>query len=161
MTTICIDARFYGAGDTGIGRYVQNLVTHLPVSPDTRVVLLNKSRFHPYSILAQFEMPWLLWKLKPDLVHIPHDAPPFFWLGKTILTIHDLIKLHSTGLSTTTLPPWLYHLKLFGYRLLLTLSLHRAAHIITPSQYVKDDLLAHFSLSPDKISAIYEGVDHV
>ncbi|KKU97823.1 MAG: hypothetical protein UY28_C0013G0025, partial [Candidatus Amesbacteria bacterium GW2011_GWB1_48_13] len=30
MKKICIDARLYGIRHTGIGRYVQNLITNLP-----------------------------------------------------------------------------------------------------------------------------------
>jgi glycosyltransferase involved in cell wall biosynthesis len=157
---ICIDARFYGVGDTGIGRYVQNLVAHLPVVPNVEFVLITNTKFHPYSLWAQLEMPWRLWQIKPDLVHIPHDAPPLLWFGKTILTIHDLTKLHSTGLATTTLPSWLYHFKHLGYTILLRLSLLKASHIITPSHYVKVDLITTFGINPAKISVIYEGVDH-
>lgn len=160
MKTVCIDARFFGVGDTGIGRYVQKLVAKLPRDPNIKIILLNTARFHPYSVFAQFEMPWILWRIRPELLHVPHDSPPLLWFGKTILTIHDLTKLHSTGLTTTTLPAWLYHFKLLGYKLLLSFSLRHAFHIITPSHYVKNDLLKHFELNPAKISVIYEGVDH-
>lgn len=160
MKTICIDTRFYGVGDTGIGRYVENLIKHLPSDPAIKIVLIDKTRFHPYSLWSQFEMFWRLLQIRPDLLHVPHDSPPLLWFGPTIVTIHDLTKLKSTGLDTTTLPPWLYYIKLLGYKILLYLSLHKSSRIIVPSNYVKTDLLKSFDLSPAKISVIYEGVDH-
>lgn len=161
MKTICIDARFYGVGDTGIGRYTQNLLANLPTDPGIKVVTISKTRFHPYSIWSQFEMLWLLLKIRPNLLHIPHDAPPLLWFGPIIITIHDLIKLESTGLATTTLPPWLYHFKNLSYRLLLSLSLMKAVHIITPSSYWKNILVRDYHISASKIGVIYEGVDAI
>ncbi len=158
MTTICIDSRFYNAQE-GIGRYVRNLILNLPSSPAVRVVLLKDCIFHPYSIFAQLELPLRLLLIHPDLLHVPHDSPPLLWFGKTILTIHDLTKLQSTGMNTTTLPPWLYHLKHLGYNLLLRLSLYKAIHIIVPSLYVQADLIKTFHLHPTKITVTYEGVD--
>jgi glycosyltransferase involved in cell wall biosynthesis len=158
MKKICVDCRFFGIKDTGIGRYVENLVTHLPTDPSIEVYLLKDCKYHPYSILSQLELPIKLWRIKPDLVHIPHDAPPFLWFGKTILTVHDLTKIHSSGLSSTTLPAWLYHFKYICYRLLLAFSLSKAAHIITPSNFVKQDLVSTFGINPTKISVTYEGV---
>ena len=43
-TKICIDARFWGIGDTGIGRYTENLIDHLPTGQGVHLVLLVSPR---------------------------------------------------------------------------------------------------------------------
>jgi hypothetical protein len=109
MQTICIDARLWGIKHTGIGRYVENLIDNLPgkvvliVSPDVKnepkLAKYKKyvARFHPYSNIAQFEIAWLLWKIKPDLLHVPHFTVPVLWTGKMVITIHDLISIFPVG----------------------------------------------------------------
>ncbi len=174
MKTICIDARFFGVKHTGIGRYVEELIKNLPTSESMQVVLIiNESdknnpilkKFkvhfanrHPYSVASQIEMTRLLYKIHPDLLHVPHFTIPILWFGKTIVTIHDLIKHISVGTSTTTLNPIVYILKLFGYRFIVWLSISRAYKIITPTLYWKKELQNYYQINEKKIVVTYEGV---
>ena len=174
MKTICIDARMWGIAHTGIGRYVENLIDNLPADPDIKIVLIvgpahahepqlakfekYVARLHPYSILAQSEMFFLLWKIRPDLTHFTHFSIPVFWWGKFVVTIHDLIKNYSTGRATTTHHPWLYWFKYLGYRLVMFMAIHRSARVIVPAQYWKNELIRHYMVNPQKISVTYEGV---
>ena len=84
---ILIDARLYGPKDTGIGRYTQKLVDNLSQidSSNLYFILLRKddfknlnlpnkwtkifADFKHYSFSEQFKLPFLLYKLKPDIVH--------------------------------------------------------------------------------------------
>lgn len=174
MKTICIDARMWGIAHTGIGRYVENLIDNLPTNPGVRVVLIIGSahihepklaRFskyvahlHPYSVLAQSEMFFLLWRIRPDLTHFTHFSIPVFWWGKFVVTVHDLIKSYSTGRTTTTHHPWLYWFKYLGYRLVMFTAIHRSVAVIVPAQYWKNELVRHYMISPQKIVVTYEGV---
>ncbi len=176
MKRICIDARFYGITHTGIGRYAQNLVLNLPKSEDVGVVLIAgkdcadearlsgykvyETKYHPYSIMSQLEMPLLLNKIGPDLVHFTHFFVPVFWFGKYIVTIHDLIKHESMGLSVTTRNPAVYWVKNLGYRFTVWLAVVRAQKIIVPANYWKDRISAEYSLNKDQIEVTYEGVSH-
>lgn len=167
---ICIDARMWGIKHTGIGRYIENLIDNLPgeviliVSPDLKnepkLAKFKKyyARFHPYSLLAQFEVLWILSFIRPDLLHIPHFTIPVLWPGKMVVTIHDLIKHISKGRDTTTRHPFLYWPKYFGYLIIVWLAVHRASHIIVPANYWKNILEKKYHLNPNKISVTYEGV---
>ncbi len=173
MAKICIDARMWGIKNTGIGRYIENLIDNLPgevtliVSPDAinepKLARFKKhvAIFHPYSNLAQFEMGWLLLKIQPDLLHIPHFTIPILWPGKMVVTIHDLIKHQSRGSDTTTRNPLIYWIKYLQYLLIVQIALWRASHIIVPAQYWKDVLVHDHHVPATKISVTYEGVSHV
>ncbi|TSC88361.1 MAG: Glycosyltransferase [Microgenomates group bacterium Gr01-1014_16] len=176
MQKICIDARLYGIKDTGPGRYTENLIANLPDDPNYKIVLIVSpdtysdpklakfdkfvAHLHPYSILSQQEMLMLMWKIKPDLLHSTHFTIPVFWHGKIVVTIHDLIKHYSRGSNTTTRDPLFYWLKYFGYLYVVWMAVHRSSHIITPSQYWKDELVRRYHIPESKVSVTYEGVSN-
>lgn len=174
MKTICIDARLWGTQNTGIGVYIENLVANLPKDSDIKVVLIVDktglvepklagfekvlAKYHPYSNLAQFEMLFLLWKIKPDLLHVPHFTIPVLWSGKMVVTIHDLIKHLSRGADTTTRNPIIYWIKYFQYLLIMWLTVKRSAKIIVPTKYWQEILISNYGLKSGKVIVTYEGV---
>jgi glycosyltransferase involved in cell wall biosynthesis len=175
MKKLCIDARMWGIAHTGIGRYVENLIDHLPqsrdvevsliVSPDTyREPKLEKypryiANKHPYTIASQFEMLRLWFQIRPNLLHVTHSSIPVFWPGRMVVTFHDLIRHISKGRDTTTKNYALYHLKYVGYLVVDRLALLRARKIIVPAMYWKNIIVEKFHLSPDRVVVTYEGVD--
>jgi len=174
MSKVCIDARMWGVKHTGIGRYIENLIDNLPISPEVEVVLIVSpeinnepklakykkyvAKHYIYSLTSLFEMFWLFLKVKPDLVHIPHLNAPFFWPGKMVVTVHDLIKHYSTGRKTSTHGPVMYWIKQLEYLAMTWAVVNRADHIITPTNYWKSELIKRFNISPKKITVTYEGV---
>lgn len=169
---ICIDARLYGTRHTGIGVYIENLIANLP-EKDKIVLIVDEianhdskldgyqkvvAKYHPYSNFAQFEMWWLLHKIKPDLVHIPHFTIPVLWGGRMVVTIHDLIKHFSKGADTTTRHPVIYWLKYFQYLIIMQITVRRAEKIIVPTKYWQNILLSTYGLAKEKIVVTYEGV---
>lgn len=174
MKIICIDARLWGIAHTGIGRYTQNLLSHLPDSPDISVNLVVASeyqnepalakypkvtaKYHPYSVLAQLEMLLILAKIRPQLTHFTHSSIPVLWPGKFVVTIHDFIKHQSRGTQTTTKNPLLYWIKYLGFLFINWISLHRAEHIIVPSGYWKSYIQKRYHLPSGRISVTYEAV---
>ena len=174
MKTICIDARFWGINNTGIGRYVENLIDNLPSDPNINLVLIvppelaNEpklsrfqkciARFHPYTFLSLIEMHFLMLLVRPDLVHIPHLVAPFLWPGKIVITVHDLIKHQSRGPQASTHSPFIYWIKYAQYLGMSYASISRASHVIVPSDYWREELIKMYKLNPDKITVTYEGV---
>ncbi|MBI5358634.1 glycosyltransferase [Candidatus Amesbacteria bacterium] len=170
MNKICIDARMWGIKHTGIGRYVENLIDNLP--SDVVLILHPENRdeptlkrfqkyyasFHPYSYLAQFEMFFLLIKIQPKLLHVPHFTVPLLWWGKMVVTIHDLIKHLSKGSSTTTRHPLIYWVKYLQYLFIVWFAVNRADYIIVPAEYWKNILIEKYKLDAGKVSVTYEGV---
>jgi len=184
---IGIDCRMYGPKHTGIGRYVQNLVENLlEIDKENSYVLFVKddrteeienlkikysfkidnlklkiipSKVQHYSFKEQVALPVLIRKEKLDLMHFPHFNVPVFYRGKYIVTIHDLIKHSSRGMTTTTRSSWFYWLKYLGYKLVFSQAVKKAKKIITPSQFVKNEVIKEYGVKPGKVVVTYEGVD--
>jgi len=172
--SICIDARFLGIRHTGIGRYVENLIKNLPENSKIEVHLivhpenlkldylqkyyLHSASYHPYSIMSQVEMVKILTRIKPNLLHVPHFTVPIFWSGNIVVTIHDLIKHISTGSNTTTRHPYVYQLKMLGYKYTVRMAIKKSVHIITPTEYWKNQLVSIYKIPKEKITVTYEGV---
>lgn len=173
---IGIDARLYGTKHAGIGRYTQNLIhSILKQSHKHHYVIFTDKEFfsdfkdypnvslvkakHPiYSLSEQIFFPVLLYQSKLDLLHVPHFNLPILYFKKSVVTIHDLIKNFSKGPETTTRHPWLYSLKRLGYLIITKITVQKSNHIITPSEYVKNDLIKHYHVPESKISVTYEAV---
>jgi len=148
---IGIDARFFGAKDRGIGRYVENLIKNLENIDNINqyFIFLSKERFNDYSP-GQSNFKKLLFnqikKIKPDLMHFTYFKVPIFYRGRFIVTIHDLIVSHVN------------FLKKIAYKIILCLALKGAGKIIAVSEYTKKDIFKHYRVNPEKIKVIYEGV---
>lgn len=170
---IGIDARLIE--ETGVGRYIRNLVAELE-KIDTKnlyVLFLRKKQFESlqtrfekrladvpwHSVTEQFVMPAIYVKERLDLLHVPYFNIPIFYPGKMIATIHDLTILHvDTGKASTH--PWiLYKLRRLGYRLILSVGLRRAKKIIAVSETTKNDVVQSTGIDPEKIAVTYEGVN--
>lgn len=166
----------YGLKHAGIGRYVLNLVNELEKKKleNDFYILLRKEEFNNlnfknpkikkvkadiahYGFKEQIVLPFLLARLKPDLVHFPHFNVCLLWFGRYVVTIHDLIKHESKGKKTTTRLKIFYWFKFLAYKLLVFSSIKRAKKIIVPSDYWKKKLAKDYSLSKEKIITTYEG----
>lgn len=173
---IGIDARLIE--ETGVGRYIRNLIAELSVldGENRYVVFLAKKSFasftvpntrwkkvladvHWHTISEQLVMPRLYNAEQLDLVHIPYHNPPIFYRGRMVLTIHDLTILHFSTGKATTLPQPVYWLKRLGYRIELWVGLRKAAGIIAVSESTKKEITGHFGIPGHKITVTYEGVD--
>lgn len=177
---IIIDARLYGPKDTGLGRYTKNLLLalqKLPSFPKYKFSLLvypeslaeiksdlkNNFFYVPtdirhYTIAEQLKLPFLLSSLKPDLVHFTHLDKPVFYTGKSVVTVHDLIRHFSKGRKTTTKNPLFYWPKYFGY-LLMTRVILKTSYLIVPSHFWRDYIIKQFNYDPKNIVTTYEAVD--
>ena len=177
MTKILIDARLYGLEHAGLGRYVMNLVEELKIlgKNEEYVILLRKNYFNQlkfpgnwkrvlydrrhYSFKEQFELPKILIKEKPDLVHFPHFNVPVFYKGDYVVTIHDMLMHHSKGRRATTLPWHTYWIKRAGYWLIFDSAVKKAIKVVVPSNYVKNEVVKYYKVKPQKVKVTYEGLD--
>jgi glycosyltransferase involved in cell wall biosynthesis len=175
---IGIDARFYN--EAGPGRYVKNLLKYLQ-EIDTRndyLVFLKGSNFsefiptnphfqkclapyHWYTFAEQLFFPIKMYRQKIDLMHFTQFNVPLLWLGKYVVTIHDMI-IHEFSLEKESfIKKIVYRLKKPIFFLIFSLACRRAAHILVPSQATKKDLVEKLKINPDKITVTPEGVDEV
>lgn len=172
---IVIDARMYN--ESGIGRYIRNLLTKLQsLDKDNEYFILHlkddydKLEYHNnfskiladfrwYRLDEQIRLPKLLNSLKPDLVHFPHFNAPLFYKGKFVVTIHDLIHQHFQMRRATTHDPITYKIKQFGYNKVFKNAITKSAKMLVPSNYVKDLLIEAWGVDKNKIIITYEAVD--
>jgi len=177
---IVIDARLYGPLDTGLGRYTKNLLIALTQLPNfskykfTLIIYPERSaeirsdlknnftyistKLQHYSLAEQIWLPSLLSSLKPDLVHFTHLDKPILYFGKSVVTIHDLIKHFYKGRETTTKNPLLYWPKYFGY-LFMTRIVLKTSRIIVPSNFWRDYIIKKWNYPTENIITTYEAID--
>ncbi len=169
---IGIDARMYGFGFTGIGRYTSELVSHLArMDQENHYVLFMRKEafdqfecpnerfekrladFHHYSFGEQFGFNQLLKKEKLDLMHFTHFNAPVFYRGPSIVTIHDLTLSFFPGKKMTRFwYRWAYHWVIKNVT-------RKAKAVIAVSENTKKDLMKVLKVPEKKIEVIYNGVN--
>src|SRR5260221_9136957 len=154
LMRIGIDCRL--CYETGVGRYIRNLVHELAQLDTTNeyTLFFRKEEFETvplpgknfYKILA--DVRWhtfaeqtvfkkILEKEKLDLIHFPYFSYPISYRGKFVITIHDLIIDHfATGKSSTLFAP-VYMLKQLGYRFVLRNAIAKSRNVIAVSGATK------------------------
>lgn len=111
-----------------------------------------------YSRQEQTHLPQIIKKLKPDLVHFTHFNKPINYYGKSVVTIHDLIKHFFKGKDTTTKNVLLYWPKYWLYLFVTYINI-KNNYLITPSNFWRDYIIKHFHKNPKKIITTHEAVD--
>jgi glycosyltransferase involved in cell wall biosynthesis len=176
---IGIDARLWS--ESGVGRYIRNLINgiderELKTPNHSYVVFLLQKDFDTvnfkspsiekkilnvrwHSIKEQLIVKNTIQKEKLDLIHFPYFSIPLSYNDPFVITIHDLIiKNFPTG-KASTLPSPIYKLKHAMYGKILNHGINNSKMIITPSEFVKKDILHDFDVPSEKISVTYEGID--
>lgn len=170
---IVIDARLYRRSTAGIGRYSRELIKNLVAidQENTYVLLLTPADYKECDIEGQnvekvvtdiahftFAEQTLLSKqiemLNPDLVHfLNFNHPLNYRASKFITTIHDLtMNFFPVGRQKNPI------LRL-PYLWVMRHAATAADSVIVPTETVKKDVVDNLKVSPDKIKAIYEGVE--
>lgn len=175
---IGIDGRLWG--QTGVGRYIRNLVLNLQkidhkndyvlfarnedysdiraqISDIRWQIVRTDIKWHTAS--EQIKFASILNKQKLDLVHFPYFSVPVFYNKPFIVTIHDLIINHfPTGKASTLAFP-IYRIKLFAYKLIIKKAAQKAKKIITVSNATREEIVDHLKIKENKIEVIYEAAD--
>ncbi len=165
---ILIDGRMIS--NTGIGRWLQNVVDHLTkINSDHKItVLVNRDsedvrRFQAqtsqlqfsapiYSIREQIVLPLLLGNEHPDIVHFPNFNVPLVERTPLVLTLCDLIYY----IYRQACPSWIGHQYA---RFMIRAAASKARRIITLSEHSKRDLIRHLGCPPEKIAVVYPAID--
>ena len=181
MKRIGIDCRLAGQQHAGLGRYIENLIQRCIQETDIEWVLFfynqrqaqailpgkiaNVKRVYVpikhYSFKEQLLLPWIFLKERLNLLHIPHFNIPWFYPGKILVTIHDLLWHEQRGTTVTTLPIWQYWFKYLAYRFIVRWAVLKSKIIFVPSQTVKKTLIKYYPRAKKKITVTFEGVGTV
>ncbi len=168
---IGIDARMYGPGFTGIGRYTFELLRHLAlIDPENEyAVFLRREAYEKAvmpgpnftKILADFpHYSWaeqtgflrLLWRTSLDLMHFTHFNAPVFYRKPSVVTIHDLTVSFFPGKKMTDL------ISRAAYHFALSSVTRHARRVIAVSKNTQNDLERVLHTLATKIRVIYHGV---
>lgn len=172
MAHIVIDGRII---NSSTGRYVERLVTYLQdVDKTNQYTVLVPSKdehfwtptvdnftvktadFANYSFAEQIGFRALLDKLQPDLVHFCMPQQPILYRGTVVTTFHDFTLLH-TYMSDKN---WLiYKTKQFVGRFAFRRAIAKSAHIITDTDYTKNEVIAFSKNAEGKTSTVLLAAD--
>ena len=167
MSHIAIDARII---NSTTGRYVERLLHYLQKIDDVNeytVLVRAKDKdywqptaknftvkiadFHQYSFNEQFGLKKLLDELAPDLMHFCMPQQPIFYKGDKVTTIHDLtlLKVYSSDKN------WIvYHFKQLVGHFVFKRVIATSRHIITGTDFSKNEIIEFSGRAKDKISTI-------
>ncbi len=174
MTKIVIDARESG---TSTGRYIDKLIEHLAKHPiEHSVIVLTyaertdffatiapdfvvvQTPFKEYTFSEQIGFLRQLRGLEADLVHFGMVQQPVMYHGRVVTTMHDLTTMRFRNPAKN---PIIYFLKQQVYRYVIQRAAHKSAAVLTPSAFVKDDVLDFTHIAPSKITVTLEAADRI
>jgi len=174
VSKIVIDARESG---TTTGRYVDKMVEHLhKLKPRHEVILLAKTHrlqylreiapkfvvietpFKEFTFGEQTGFKKQIEGLNADLVHFPMVQQPVFYKGCVVTTMQDLTTIR---FRNPTKNPIVYWSKQQVYKWVNKRAARKSEALITPTQYVKDDVAEYTHVSPDKITVTLEASDFI
>ena len=131
---------------SGIGRYSQELAKRLPVSP------IYTARYG--SMRQDLRLGWDLMHAR-HAVHLSnhHLGRWVSWLSQPcVVTVHDLVRLAFPYAPEDRMAAVGLALDRRGIR--------KATHVICTSEATKKDLMQHLAVAAEKITVIYNGIDH-
>lgn len=174
MKHIVIDARESG---TSTGRYVDKLIEHMArMKPTYRISVLAKphrvdyiqnlapdwnvieTRYKEFSFSEQLGYCRQVKSLRADLVHFPIVQQPAFYRGRVVTTLQDLTTLRFRNPSKQPIVFWIKQ-RIYGW--LNRRVAHTSAHIITISNFVKQDIIEYCKIPAEKITVTYEAADAI
>ena len=174
MSKIVIDARESG---TSTGRYTDKLIEYLHnLKPKHEIVLLaKKHRFEylgavaptfklvetPYKEFTFGEQLGFMQQIKrqhADLVHFPMVQQPAFYRGRVVTTMQDLTGIRFRNPIKNPIVFWV---KLPVYKWLNKHAAKKSTLLITPTQFVKDDVAEYTHVDPAKITVTLEAADRI
>lgn len=172
---IVIDARELR---TSTGRYVERLIHYLqkidhknsyiillkpkdmdgwtPTNPNfTKIACPHKE----YTFAEQIQFKFQLEKLKPDLVHFSMVQQPVFYNASPVVTtMQDFTTIRFRNPAKNLI---IFAIKRLVYIWVNKRVAKKSAHIITISNFMKEDLINYTKISPNKITVTLESADKI
>ncbi len=174
---IAVDARIIY---TSTGRYVERLLHHLQeldTSNEYVVMLLAKdfdrwqptapnfskvvADYPPYTFAEQVNFAVQLYKLQADVVHFTMPNFPILYFRPHVTTVHDLTLITFINKRKLGLLKGIYKnvLKPFVFKLIIWLIVHGSREIITPTEYVKGEIVRRLRVKDWRITVTYESAE--
>lgn len=109
--------------------------------------------------LHQLGFAWLLYRLKPDVMHFTMTQQPLLYFGNIITMTHDTTMYHFVRRGTT--PLVLYKIKMWLYKFLVWWSHKKSKRIVVPTQTVADEFAQIQPFVKKKTVVIHEATEAV
>ncbi len=122
-------------------------------APNVRGLVIN---IPYYSLAEQTKLPKILKNLKPDLVHFTHFNHPLRFVGKFVVTLHDLTVVYYPVGRQQRNP-----LRRWAFLATMRHAAHHANKIIAVSHTTRDDIVKDLGGDPATIEVIPEGLSFV
>ena len=174
MKKVVIDARESG---TSTGRYVDKLIEHLAyLKPAYDITILTKPErmsfiqkiapnfkvietpYKEFTFAEQIGLLKQIKSLKPDLVHFTMVQQPVLYRGKVVTTMQDLTTVRFRNPSKNAI---VFTIKQIVYKWVNKKVAKESVNLITPTEFVKKDVVDYTHVSPDKIMVTYEAADKI
>lgn len=128
-----------------------------PSNPDHAVIYSRFPQFS-FNLLNQLLYALQLYRLRADLVYftLTPQQPVFYVRNQATLT-HDLVMFKYARAGR--LPRWLHSVRMQGYRFLMWQAHRQARLVVTPTEFVRDDVLKRYLFINRKITFIHEASD--
>lgn len=117
-----------------------------------KIISINCS-FYPF--WEQIALPFILWKIKPDLLHCTSNTGPVACKQKMIVTLHDVIFLEKRDAPRKSLYQtfgWYYR------KLIVPFVLKNCKKIITVSDYEANRISEVTGIDNTMITTVYNGL---
>lgn len=174
MKRIVIDARILR---TSTGRYVERLLHYLQeIDGQHEYIVLLKpedvASWNPrranfsklicphreFGFSEQIGLKKQLDGLHADLVHFSMVQQPIWYHGDVVTTIHDLTTMRFSNPAKNSA---IFTFKQQVYKYVVWRAAHKSAQLITPSQFVANDVVRYTGVRPNKITVTYEAADPI
>ncbi len=171
---VVVDARESG---TSTGRYIDKLIEYLAkLETDISFEIITKPKRVEYirniapsfSVISadikeftfdeQLRFNSLLKSLKADLVHFGMVQQPILYKGKVITSVQDLTTLRFNNPSKNLV---VFKFKQLIYRFVVLIAIKKSKAIISPSKFVKDDLIRFSGAKENKFFVTYYSADKI
>jgi len=178
LVRVLIDATAVPPFRGGVGRYVDELIAHLPQVGVDLAVVCQQRDVELYSasvgwqniavlpawasspsqrlVWEQVGLPRVIRKHRPDVMHSPHYTMPLANSSrrgpKQVVTLHDATFFTDPTLHLAVKARFFTEWTKFSSR--------RADALLVPSQATKDELVRSVSVDADRITVIQHGVNH-
>jgi len=165
---IAADGFELGQGARGVGRVILNFLPRLAgLLPQDSFIVYTKEEAVRGGLpgVSEVVLPWrggyLRWLNgplrralrtdRPDIFLASNYVLPIFFSGTSVLFEHDI--------STVSHPEWYSRKYALSRNLLVRRSLSRAAAVVVPSEFTRQEILSRFEVPAPKIKTIWYGVE--
>jgi glycosyltransferase involved in cell wall biosynthesis len=150
---IAIDGRELQGQPTGVGRFLQGVMSAWDLLPDARrheFVVLSPAPSRGSTAWEQIALPRLVRASRADVLFAPAYTGPLRCPVPMVVAIYDV--------SFAAHPDWFGWREGTRRRLLTRLAARRAARVLTTSQFSRDEIARLLDVTTSKIDVVYPGI---